>query len=68
MNDGAFVNQDHSKVMFDTVEEVSKVGDYILLKYDVMTPVIGKVTELKETSVVVDFGRELKSHMMAIMK
>lgn len=60
LNDGAFVNQDHSKVMFDTVEEVSKVGDYILLKYDVMTPVIGKVTELKETSVVVDFGRELK--------
>lgn len=60
LNDGAFVNQDHSKVMFDTVEEVSKVGDYILLKYDVMTPVIGKVTELKETSVVVDFGREMK--------
>ena len=60
LNDGAFVNQDHSKVMFDTVEEVSKVGDYILLKYDVMTPIIGKVTELKETSVVVDFGRELK--------
>lgn len=60
LNDGAFVNQDHSKVMFDTVEEVSKVGDYILLKYDVMTPVIGKVTELKDTSVVVDFGRELK--------
>jgi hypothetical protein len=60
LNDGAFVNQDHSKVMFDTVEEVSEVGDYILLKYDVMTPVIGKVTELKETSVVVDFGREMK--------
>ncbi|GEM_PF-6187231 len=60
LNDGAFVNQDHSKVMFDTVDEVAKVGDYILLKYDVMTPVIGKVTELKEMSVVVDFGRELK--------
>lgn len=60
LNDGAFVNNDHSTVMFDNVDEVSKVGDYILLKYDVMTPVIGKVTELKETSVVVDFGREMK--------
>lgn len=60
LNDGVFVNQDHSKVMFETVDNVSKVGNYILLKYDVMTTVIGKVTELKETSVVVDFGRVLK--------
>lgn len=60
LSDGLFVNKDPSKVMFANVDEYMSIGDYILLKYDVLMPVIGKVTEVKESSVVVDFGRELK--------
>lgn len=45
-------------VWFDETEVPANVGDSILLKYDVTTPIIGKVIEVRP-DVVVDFGREL---------
>lgn len=61
LNDGTFLNGDRSKILFD--ENIDNIplnkGDYLSLQADVTTPIIGKVIEVLEGAVVVDFGREL---------
>ena len=58
LRDGAVDENNPYTVWFDETEVPAKVGDSILLKYDVTTPIIGKVIE-DSPDVVVDFGREL---------
>lgn len=54
------LNDDHLSVLFNGRERPTiNKGDYILLKYDVDTPLFGKVTKINPDSIVVDFGREL---------
>lgn len=61
LNDGVFLNGDRSKILFD--ENIASIplnkGDYLSLQADVTTPIIGKVIEVLDAAVVVDFGREL---------
>lgn len=61
LTDGRFEDKDdHTKVTFDANSIPVLDGDYILLIYDVKTPIIGKVTEVtSNTEIAVDFGREL---------
>lgn len=60
LNDGRVVDNDDYTVLFNNRSSIpAQVGDSILLKYDVKTPIIGKVTDITEDNVVVDFGREL---------
>lgn len=61
LNDGLVVDGDDYTVLFNSGTIIpAQVGDSILLKYDVMTPIMGKVTDITENNVVVDFGRELR--------
>lgn len=62
LTDGVYADEDedHTKVKFDANRIPAAAGDYILLIYDVKTPIIGKVTEVtSDTEIAVDFGREL---------
>lgn len=62
MTDGTFYQDDHSIVIFNSLQDVPvEKGDYVLLKYTVRTPIMGKVISVESNSeIVVDFGRELK--------
>ena len=60
LNDGLVVDGDDYTVLFNNRSSIpAQVGDSILLEYDVTTPIIGKITDITENNVVVDFGREL---------
>lgn len=60
LNDGLVVYGDDYTVLFNNRSSIpAQVGDSILLEYDVTTPIIGKITDITENNVVVDFGREL---------
>lgn len=61
LNDGVVVDGDDYTVLFNNRSSIpAQVGDSILLEYDVTTPIIGKVADITENNVVVDFGRELR--------
>lgn len=61
LNDGRVVDEDNCTVLFNSRSTIpAKVGDYILLEYDVKTPIVGKVADITEDNVIIDFGRELR--------
>ena len=61
LNDGSVVDGDANTVLFNNRREIpANVGDYILLEYDVKTPIVGNVVDITENNLVIDFGRELR--------
>lgn len=62
MNDGKVDDADPSTILFNSVVSIpSDKGDYLLLQYDVITPIMGKVSSKEsDDAIIVDFGRELK--------
>ena len=61
LNDGLVVDGDDYTVLFHNMESIpAQVGDSILLEYDVKTPIVGKVADIIDNTLLIDFGRELR--------